>query len=229
MPTALVLSDLHGRWDKARDVIAKNQGVEYVLVAGDITNFGSELDAAKVLNALRIGPTRPTILAVPGNCDTLAVRKYLVDNEVSIEQRVVVLPIGNVAGIGGGLRRAGVTPYERTEMELRSSAESVLNQIAHTRSKLPTIMVSHTPPYGSNADLRHGQHVGSYELARLMDSFCHHVWVCGHIHESPCVSMEDQTLIVNPGPCANGNYAILTFRTGEDGLVSIHGKLEHLA
>ncbi len=209
--------------------MTKNKGVEYILVAGDITNFGSELDAAKVLDALQIGPTRPVILAVPGNCDTVAVRKYLVDNGVSIEQRVVVLPIGNVAGVGGGLKRAGITPYERTEMELRSGAEHVLKQVAHTRSKLPTIMVSHTPPYGSNADLRHGQHVGSYELAGLMNTFCPQVWVCGHIHESPCVSMEDETLIVNPGPCANGNYAVLTFRIGEDGSVSIRGKLEHLA
>jgi Icc-related predicted phosphoesterase len=234
MPTALVLSDLHGKWEKAKAAGMRHPEAEYVLIAGDITNFGSSDDVARTIQALSAGLTPRTILAVAGNCDPPSVRKYLIDHNISAEQRIVEWPMAMIAGVGGGLKRAGVTPYERTEAELKSAAGSLLAQIAaieigfSTGHTLPAIVLSHSPPYGSNADIRHGQHVGSFELANLIDLYHPQVWICGHIHESPCFSMEDRTLILNPGPCSCGNYALLTFETLRDGSVSIRGKLEHL-
>ncbi|PKL05800.1 MAG: hypothetical protein CVV53_07620, partial [Spirochaetae bacterium HGW-Spirochaetae-9] len=81
----------------------------------------------------------------------------------------------------------------------------------------PLIVLTHSPPYGTNAD-KHGEaHVGSQSFARLMLEFCPAVWICGHIHESRCVSLEDGTLVINPGPCNAGCYGILEIQIGPGG------------
>lgn len=229
MATVLVLSDIHGKAERAREIAARFPDAEYVFIAGDLTNFGSGDDIALLINSLGQGVACRRIIAVAGNCDTLSARKYLSEHDLSAENRLLRLPIGIVAGLGGGLRRAGVTPYERTESELRSSAESLLAQSARLKSPLPSIVLSHSPPHGSNADIRHGQHVGSFELANLISTYNPQVWICGHIHESPCLSMEDRTLIVNPGPCGTGHYAVLRFESQKDGSMTITGNLGHMA
>jgi len=228
MTTVLVLSDIHGKWEKARDIAARHPDAEYVFIAGDLTNFGSGEEVARIIDCICRSREERTVVAVAGNCDTLSARKYLAEHGLSAENRLVRLPIGIVAGLGGGLKRAGVTPYERTESELRKNAESLLAHTARIGSILPSIMLSHSPPHGSNADLRHGQHVGSFELANLISVYNPQLWICGHIHESPCFSMEDKTLIVNPGPCGYGNYAILNFEPRTDGSMAISGNLERI-
>jgi Icc-related predicted phosphoesterase len=51
------------------------------------------------------------------------------------------------------------------------------------------------------------------------------VWICGHIHESRCVSLEDGTLVVNPGPCGSGCHAILEIKEGPDGKALVRAEL----
>lgn len=208
----LVLSDIHGHSEQVRAAILNHPHVEAVLVAGDISNFGTPKDVDRMRDALCADGISRRIFAVPGNCDPADVRRHMKQNALSVEDTRIELPEATILGTGGGLRRAGLTSYERTEWELAGSLEPLLAGYSSTERKhriKPLIVLTHSPPYGTNADRRGEQHVGSHELARLMLEHAPDVWICGHIHESPCVSLEDGTLVINPGTNASGQAAML--------------------
>ncbi|TXT48584.1 MAG: metallophosphoesterase [Spirochaetes bacterium] len=213
----LILADIHGQSEFARRAVETNSDVDLVAIAGDITNFGGAEDVVYVLDSIRSAlDTPPPIVAVPGNCDTLAARKALDAAGVNIEGLLIQFPSCFFAGSGGALRRAGITSYERTEGQLAESLASPLARLKTMDQSKPLVILSHSPPYGTNAD-RHGeQHVGSESFASLLGSSAAAVWICGHIHESRCVSLEDGCLIVNPGPGSYGYYAILEIKKGPD-------------
>jgi uncharacterized protein len=211
----LALADIHGRVDSLGRVLLANPDVSLVLVAGDLTNFGGAEVASGVLAELEAAQGSPAIALVPGNCDPAAVRKALEASGHSVDERQRSFPFCRVAGSGGGLRRAGITSFERTEEELRDSLEGAREKFADDGGeKLPLIVLTHSPPYGTNADLIRGTHAGSHAFADLMSSWLPALWVCGHIHESRCISLEDGTLVVNPGPCASGCYAVVEIQEG---------------
>lgn len=225
MPKALALADIHGNAGNVEAIIHRHSDAEYVFIAGDLTNFGNEGDARRVVEALSCDGRRRTVAAVSGNCDPLSVRRFLGAEGYDIEGKIMELPVGRVVGAGGGLKRAGITSFERTEDELRNALLDQLLAVRQKPSRLPLIVLTHTPPYGTNADKRHDRHVGSREFASLIQEYGPKIWICGHIHESPCVSLEDETLIVNPGPCGHGNYAIIQFAAEPEGRGTIRAEL----
>lgn len=209
MSKILLLSDIHGRADMAAAAAARHPEAESILIAGDITNFGGADSAEAVLAAIAAAGAARVAAAVPGNCDRAGARRYLSAQGLDPEGRVLSLPFAVLVGIGGGLRRAGITSFERTEKEFYEILSPQFQAARRGKSAKPLIALTHSPPYGTNADRRGEQHVGSFAFARLMEEYSPHVWICGHIHESSCVSTEDGTLIINPGPCASGCYALL--------------------
>jgi uncharacterized protein len=81
----------------------------------------------------------------------------------------------------------------------------------------PLIVVTHAPPRGSGADLRKSVHVGSTAFADALERLRPTLWVCGHIHESPCASYSGATLVLNPGPAREGRYAIARLEKNSSG------------
>ena len=225
MKKILLLSDLHGRADMAAAVADSHQDIDFILIAGDITNFGDADEARAVLGALARKDKPRAIFAVAGNCDPLPVRRYLGAAGLNIEGKTLETPFGTLVGAGGGLKRAGLTSFERTECELSESLGKWLAIASGEGRKKPLIVMTHSPPYGTNADRLGGKHVGSMEFARLMIERFPDVWICGHIHESRCVSLEDGTLVVNPGPCNRGCHAILEINEGPDGKALVRAEL----
>lgn len=225
MKKLLLLSDIHGRGDVAAAIIARHPDIEYVLIAGDITNFGDVKSARTVIGALSSGGRRLSVSLVAGNCDPAAVREFFMTEDLEIEGRGRELPFASLVGVGGGLRRAGLTSFERTERELGEALVAKLSPFSARDRAKPVITLTHTPPYGTNADRRGETHVGCREFAKSMVEFCPDVWVCGHIHESRCVSLEDGTLVVNPGPCSGGFYSILEIGEGPGGTSSVRAFL----
>lgn len=217
MSKILVLADIHGKLDALRQVLGANGDADLVLVAGDLTNFGGgEVADAVLAELLAAAPSR-RIALVPGNCDPPQARRRMEESGLCVDGRSAGYGICRVAGVGGGLRRAGITSYERTETELSDCLAAALKSATAVENEAPLIVLTHSPPYGTNADRVRYSHSGSEAFARLMTSTRPAAWICGHIHESPCVSLEDGCLVVNPGPCAAGRYAVLRIQEGPDG------------
>lgn len=221
----LVLSDIHGRSDMAAAIAARHPDIEFVFIAGDLTNFGNEESLRQVIDALGSDGRKRNIYAVAGNCDTKPVRRLIGLEGLDVEGRVVELPFATLVGAGGGLKSAGITSFERSENELIEALSPRLTEAARKVRDLPLIVLSHTPPYGTNADARGENHVGSKAFARMMGMHKPDVWICGHIHESRSVSKEDGTLVLNPGPCSGGCHAILEIGKGPDGIFLVRAQL----
>lgn len=212
MKLALVLSDIHGHVDKAAEIARRHAGIPYVFIAGDITNFGASEEAEQILCEIQTATGAGTrIFCIAGNCDPASVRTFLKEQGRDMEGKLHEFPEFFVAGCGGGLKRPiSLTCYERSEDDLESVLHPILQGYRNTRTEKPLVILTHTPPHGTNADNRYGRHVGSSSFAMLLAEYIPSVWICGHIHESRCISREDDTLIVNPGPCAEGLYAVLS-------------------
>ncbi len=214
----LAVADIHGRADRLAAIVARHPDAAFVFIAGDITGFGNEGDARNVIEAASSDGKIRRVLAVAGNCDPPEVRKFLEREGYSVESRAVDLGFARVVGSGGGLYRGGHTSFERDEEELLVSLEKALgDSSAPGRVGQALVVVSHNPPFDSDADFRFGRHVGSRSFGSLMRDREPDLWLCGHIHESRCASMEGSCLVVNPGPAAYGNYALLEFVPAEKG------------
>lgn len=204
-----MLADIHGRDDMAARASNAVPDAHIVLVAGDVTNFGDEKSARKVIQALRAREPSRKILAVSGNCDPEPVRRYLVNSGLALEANSEQLSFGCIVGVGGGLKRAGITSFERTEEDLDQAMRHAIESSLKTGM---TIFLTHTPPYGTNADRNRERHVGSRSFSSHLIKSVPDIWISGHIHESRCVSLEDGTLIINPGPCGEGYFAVVDLR-----------------
>jgi len=225
MTKILVLADIHGHADQAEAAVSRNPDADYIFIAGDLTNFGNEESARHVIEALSIDGKIRTIVTVAGNCDNESVRKYINAEGLCVEGRTLEFPFARVVGAGGGLKRAGITCFERTESQLKAALEGQISTAGRSIRQLPLVVLTHTPPYGTNADQRGDWHVGSKAFASLMIEHMPKVWICGHIHESRCVSLEDGSLVVNPGPCGAGCHALLEIDMDAAGELRIKAEL----
>ncbi len=218
----LVLSDIHGHAEVAKALAARYPDINGILIAGDITDFGKAENVRAVVDAVMPHSGVLGLRAVSGNCDTLSARRFLAESGLDLESQVFETEDFIALGAGGGLRRAGITSFERSEGELEAALGPNLDAAAKKEGPCPRtrplIVVTHSPPYGTNADVHGGMHVGSKIFSSLMSRYNPEIWICGHIHESRCVSLEDDTLVINPGPCALGYHALLEMRREGEGL-----------
>lgn len=198
----LLLSDIHSAGHRLESIANELSRADLVVVAGDITDFGNREEAAEMLRRLRIGNV--PIALVSGNCDRGSVRHYLESEGCSVESRSLSLGGLRVVGVGGGVLRTGLTPYERRDEELAAAARAALETEDGGKALL---FISHTPPFGTGADLRHGSHVGSKALRAVLEEYRPLLWVAGHIHEGRSISTLGDTTVVNPGPLHDGFFA----------------------
>jgi Icc-related predicted phosphoesterase len=204
----LQLSDVHGSKKAASSAaeLAKREGVDLIVLAGDVTTFGTVKEVAEILKALSSSGAQ--LVYVPGNCDP----PELLKNDVGLEKVVNVhgrtVSIGGlrVGGIGGGLAGGPRSWIDLTEEEIREVIDS-LGKV--------DLLVSHTPPHGSDADYLGGRHVGSVAVREYCLKAEPVAVSCGHIHEARSVSKLGGTLVVNAGPAKGGNAALLEITGNE--------------
>lgn len=210
----LAISDIHGAFDRLAALPRRCREADLVLAAGDLTEYGGAAEARRALEAL--GWARGRLATVPGNCDKQAARAALEDEGVSADGRLVELGGILVAGSGGSQLRTGLTPYERRDRDIADSLRACL-ALADGSGGMPVVALTHAPPKDSGADERRGSGHGSPALKEILASSAPALWICGHIHESPCARAWGGCLVVNPGAVDDGRYALIRLERAGDG------------
>jgi uncharacterized protein len=231
----LALADAHGSSLGLKELAPTIERADLVLLAGDLTDFGGAREARALL--AEIEASNRAIAAVAGNCDKAGVRELLIAEGLSADGRLVEAGGARVIGAGGSPLRSGLTPYERRESELAEALFSAASDAAERgKTGMPLVALSHVPPKGSGADQRKGQCVGSQALRDALDrielvlgsGLRPILWVCGHIHESPCASSLGSTLVLNPGSLRDGRYALVSLECDSRGIWKAEAQLYKL-
>lgn len=188
----LVFSDAHSDFDVIYNIIekAKKEKVDFLVCAGDLTNFGSGLDF--ILKKLDIGIP---LIIIPGNHETeeqikKAEQKFSFIH--SIHCKTYSTDSLVFFGYGGSTFTPFHTPYELKEKNF----EKIL-KFKITSEKL--IFIVHQPPYNTKLDLLDG-HYGNIAIRKFIEKFKPLYCICGHFHETQ--GKRDKignTIIINPG------------------------------
>lgn len=208
---ALLLSDIHNQKITLENILSKTKETIKkpftVLIAGDITNFGSIENMSSLLEL--VSNYSSQIYFVFGNCDPFYDMKKLQTSSFHVESNPQRLE--GVTFVGFGLAHPKIN--KRTLKKLQKNAEKVC-------------LLTHAPPYGTNADLVSlNKHAGSREIKKVIETHPNiFLSVSGHIHESPTISYLGDCCIINPGPVTRGNFAIIEI----DENYAIQGKIHNI-
>jgi len=213
---AVAVTDIHGdsrvTRELARRIEAMERKPDAILIAGDVTNFGTAGIAEKVLKPLLGLGIR--VVAVHGNCDGRDVPEYLESLGISVHDRRIEIDGIGLVGIGG----SNVTPFH-TIWEL---SEEEIEAILRRNYRPGDIILSHAPPHGTKVDLtRSGLHVGSKALRKFIEENQPPIVITGHIHEARGVDRIGGTIVVNPGPLFRGYYAVVDLEKPRVSLLSL--------
>ena len=207
----LVLSDLHANNEnvgKLEDQFAK---ADAVIFAGDFAECFKPETGKEALNTLCT--KHDTIFAVLGNCDEPEFIEELEDRDICVEKTLVFHEGLAVAGSGGGTYFTGKTANEREEAEILSDFNIVKNSVEQTGDASlwkSLILISHNPPKDTKCDAVNAElHAGSQMFTDFIKENQPLAVVCGHIHEGKAVDKIGDTVVINPGPLQEGNYAWL--------------------
>lgn len=205
----LLISDLHGKIENLEKLRAEFESSDAVVFAGDFTEFekyDASLPAVKKLREMH-----EDIFCVLGNCDKPELLEALEKQDMCCERGIVYFEGLAFAGSGGGSKFTGTTPNERAEEYLLSDFDVVKNAALDAQGQWGNlILISHNPPKGILCDeCAPNVHVGSALLYDFVMETKPLALVCGHIHEGRAIDKIGETVVVNPGSLAEGNYAIL--------------------
>jgi uncharacterized protein len=201
----LALSDIHGAYDLATQIVRAEPGIDLLVVAGDMTTHGTPEEATGAIGDLRKLASR--VLCVAGNMDTRDIEIGYQQAGVSIGGRGVCIDDVAFFGVPGCPLSPLHTPFELTEDEILALAEKGWEDISACRVK---IFVPHAPPCGTRLDvIRNGRHVGSTAVRAFVEERQPDVVICGHIHESSGVDTLGRSRMVNCGSVRDRRYAIV--------------------
>ena len=200
----IAISDLHG---DIKPIITylKDNKVDLIIIAGDITNFGPPELGEDILN--EISSFEVPVLAVPGNCDPESINSSIDKSQaINIHARSMTIKNLGICGFGGSNPTPFDTPLEFEEVQIYDEAKKTIEGI---KKQEITLFVTHAPPYGTKTDLLpSGAHVGSKSLRKVIEDVQPTLNICGHVHEARGTDKIGNTTIVNPGELSKG-YACL--------------------
>lgn len=204
------ITDVHGEIFFTEQMEMSMRKSDLILLSGDITHFGNKNDARKVIESIKIY-NRP-ILAVPGNCDKKNVARYLEEESINIHGRITDIDGIVITGIGFSEETSwNKYPSQFSKKYFQIIAEKIAVELPQDTD---FILLSHAPPYNTKCDViidSDGQeiHAGNMIIRYFIEKTQPMACFCGHIHESIGTDIIGRTLIVNPGPAGNGNFAFL--------------------
>ena len=214
----LVLSDLHANnsvLDKMDSLFSEADGV---IFAGDFAECFKPETGKAALEALCT--KHDSIFAVLGNCDEPEFIEELEEQDICVERSLVFHEGLAFAGSGGGTYFTGKTANERQENEILSDFNIVENSVKDTGDASlwkNLILVSHNPPKDTKCDAVNAElHAGSQLFTDFIRENQPLAVICGHIHEGKAIDKIGETLVINPGPLQEGNYAWLELEKVND-------------
>lgn len=198
----VALADIHDNLEGLSAASEDLSAADVVLLVGDLTNFGRQDAASRVVRAIRKYSDR--VLAVPGNCDYPEVDAYLRGEGINLHRRCVVVEGVAFVGIGGSLPCPGRTPNEFSEEDFEAFLAEAGSAV-HPYD--PLVLVTHQPPRGTVTDrIWNGLHVGSESVRAFIIGMQPVLCLTGHIHEGRGVDSIGRTKVVNAGPLSTGGY-----------------------
>lgn len=214
----LVLSDLHANnsvLDKMDSLFSEADGV---IFAGDFAECFKPETGKAALEALCT--KHDSIFSVLGNCDEPEFIEELEEQDICVERSLVFHEGLAFAGSGGGTYFTGKTANERQENEILSDFNIVENSVKDTGDASlwkSLILVSHNPPKDTKCDAVNAElHAGSQLFTDFIRENQPLAVICGHIHEGKAIDKIGETLVINPGPLQEGNYAWLELEKVND-------------
>ena len=202
----IVGSDFHGSeaMIKKFAVEAIEEKADAMLICGDITNFGTLMEASYLLSIL--AETRMPTLFVPGNCDSPSLLGVNLEGVRLLHGEAATYGEFSFIGVGGSPPTPFHTPFELSEEEITAELKKAAENITDYRR---LIIISHSPPYGTRLDkTRLRLHAGSLSIRRFIEEKKPLLVFCGHIHEARGEDRMGDTIIVNVGPAKDGNYVL---------------------
>ena len=197
------ITDLHGRLEALQRILDDAGEPDAVLLGGDITNFGSPVDAVRVIQVIQ--QKAPNVLAVAGNCDSAAIDHRLDELGVALHGRGLLCGSVGIHGL------SAIPPwkhgmYQLTEEELEAALRTGYAAIQGARQH---VLLAHVPPRGMKVDRTFFcTHAGSAALRSFIDRVQPGLVFCGHIHEGRGIEAVGKTTVVNCGFGGHGDYAV---------------------
>jgi Icc-related predicted phosphoesterase len=214
----LLLSDLHANNENLGKLEEQFAKADAVIFAGDFAECFKPETGKEALNTLCT--KHDTIFAVLGNCDEPEFIEELEDQDICVEKTLVFHEGLALAGSGGGTYFTGKTANEREEEEILSDFNIIKTSVEQTGDKSfwkSLILISHNPPKGTKCDAVNAElHAGSQMFTDFIKENQPLAVVCGHIHEGKAVDKIGETIVINPGPLQEGNYAWLELEKSGD-------------
>mgnify|MGYP000451460881 CR=1 FL=1 len=200
----LQVSDVHGSLEAAAKTASRAEGFDAVFVVGDITHFGGIPQAEVLLE--KVAECGLDVFFVGGNCDHESILTWIPKNPRihNLHLRRESFHDVELIGLGGG----NLSPFNTFVEFSEDEFASMLSQLSPTSERF--VLVSHTPPHGTNADVGRGTHLGSKSIRTYVEKYSPLVVCCGHIHEARSASKLGRTWVVNAGPARDGYCASIT-------------------
>jgi len=195
----LVASDIHGSSSAIEKIIGQveEHRVDALIVSGDITNFGPISFAIDFFKRIKV-----RTLAIPGNCDPLAIVTTLKELGINLHEEKVKMGNHLFIGWGGSNPTPFNTPFENSEDKIFSSLDNIMEEGA--------ILVSHSPPRGHVDWIPGFGHAGSDAVKKIVDKYKPRLVICGHIHEGRGFE-KGEVSYLNPGPARRGCTSLVDF------------------
>lgn len=222
----LLLSDLAGK----APILPQDhvEGVDFVLLAGDITLGAKHLASIQrgFADAANLFPPSTHVFYIPGNHDYPAVAQlepWIPSNFTLMHDRSINFNISNFSQniliIGFGGAKLGLyNNFAFSEDDIKDALFKLFQDVAEERmhDNFFTILLVHDPPFNTLLDFSaQNRHVGSESVRLTIETFQPDLAVAGHIHESPGIDVIGKTICVNAGEAKYGKHALIVVDEGE--------------
>jgi Icc-related predicted phosphoesterase len=186
----LAFVDTHGSAAALKRIkeLSEKEKPEIIVCAGDISIFGTNLDAhVQLLSSLKI-----PALFIHGNHeseDEMKASCSLFNNTHYIHKKLYEHGGFAFIGYGGG-------GFAQKDPRFNTFTDHIKDNLDK-----PIILVVHGPPFGTRVDFLSGSHHGNKSYRQFIDIYKPALVICGHFHENEG-KMEKigNSLIINPGP-----------------------------